>query len=141
MHRISSSQRAVLWPILIAALIFAASTRSRLAGPSVEGIDKVTHFAVYGLLATLVVRNGRGARAAWWSIVVVSLYGISDEWHQSFTPGRSVEFADWLADTMGAALAVSLYTWWPRYRALLERPLGAQRRIEKRAGVQSLSTP
>ena len=47
----------VLWPIVLAGLIVMASGRSRVAGPSIEHIDKVTHFAVYGLLGlwTLIV--------------------------------------------------------------------------------------
>jgi VanZ family protein len=118
-----------LWPALLAAMIFAASSRSHLAGPAVEGSDKVVHFCVYGLLATLTLRallfsGDRLARhAVWLSIALVSLYGISDEWHQSFTPGRSVEVADWIADTSGGLLAVALYTFWTGYRRLLEKPL------------------
>jgi hypothetical protein len=115
----------------VAALIFLASSRSQLAGPSMPGSDKVVHFAVYGLLGTLIVRLGRGSRSAWIAVLLVSAYGMSDEWHQSFTPGRSVEVADWLADTLGGALAVGLYRLWPRYRSGLETPLfRRQRRIE-----------
>ena len=127
-----------LWPFTIAALIFFASSQSKLAGPSIEGSDKVVHFAVYGLLATLMVRLGRGGAAAWITIVCISLYGASDEWHQSFTPGRSVEFADWLADTLGGALAVLLYTRWRAYRRWLERPLARKRRIEKPAALETV---
>jgi VanZ family protein len=117
------SKRQWIWPIAIGALIFAASSRSKLGGPDVPGIDKVVHFAVYGLLATLVVRLGRGSRAAWGAVFLVSLYGFLDEWHQSFTPGRSVEVGDWVADTGGAALAVMLYASWKGYRNLLEAPV------------------
>ena len=125
--------------MIVAALIFLASSRSDLAGPSVEGSDKVAHFGVYGLLATLVVRLGRGPWSAWIALAVVSAYGVSDEWHQSFTPGRSVEFADWLADTLGAALAIVLYRRWAWYRARLETPLGRKRRIENSAPVTTVS--
>ncbi len=135
----TTSRRAWLWPVIIAALIFLASTRSELAGPSVPGTDKVAHFAVYGLLGTLVVRLGRRPRAAWIALVLVSLYGVSDEWHQSFTPGRSVEFADWLADTLGAALAIVLYRKWAWYRLRLETPLWRKRRVENPARVATVS--
>lgn len=141
MQILSPSRRAVIWPFVIAGLIFLASSRSHLAGPSIEGTDKVGHFGVYGLLATLVVRNGRGRRAAIYSILIVSLYGVSDEWHQSFTPGRSVEVADWAADTLGATLAVVLYTCFPKYRACLESPVGRKQRIEKPSAVETLSAP
>lgn len=104
-----------------------ASGRSQVAAPEVPGIDKIAHFFVYGLLGTLIARvpavaSWRGL-GAYWAIVICSLYGISDEFHQSFTPGRSVEFADWAMDTGGAALAVFVYTYWRLYRGLLELPL------------------
>jgi VanZ family protein len=68
------------------------------------------------------------------AVLLVSLFGLTDEWHQSFTPGRTVEVADWAADTFGAMVAVALYVRWARYRDWLEMPLCVrQRRIEKPA--------
>ena len=124
---------------MVAAVIFFASSQSEVAAPGIPGIDKVVHFSIYGLLATLVVRLRTGRRAALLSILIVSLYGITDEWHQSFTPGRSVEVADWLADTLGAALAVAMYTGWTAYRSWLEKPLWTKRQIEKRATAPTIS--
>ena len=123
-----------LWPFALATMIAIASGRGQVAGPDVVGIDKVAHFALFGLLATLVVRSGFPPRRAWVAVLLVSAFGLTDEWHQSFTPGRMVEVADWVADTLGAITAVALYVRWPRYRALLERPLRwRQRRIENPA--------
>ncbi len=119
----------------MAALIFAASSRSTVAGPHIANFDKVAHFSVYGLLATLVCRQGRGWRAALWALLAVSAFGASDEWHQSFVPGRSTELADWIADTAGAALAIGLYMGWARYRQLLELPLGFGRRRSENSGA------
>ena len=71
-------------------------------------------------------------RVPWIAVLAVSLFGLTDEWHQSFTPGRFVEVADWVADTLGAIVAVTIYVRWPRARAALEHPLWRrQRRIEK----------
>lgn len=120
-------RRAVVWPLAIAGLIFLASSRERVAGVDISMSDKVVHFCVYGLLATLVCRLGRGWRGAAIALVAASLYGASDEWHQSMVPGRAAELADWVADTLGAATAVALYTGWAAYRNLLERPLGRRR--------------
>lgn len=119
----SSSVRGWCWPVAIALLIFVASSRSKVAGPHFPYVDKVAHFGVYGLLGTLVGRRGAGWRHAAWSLIAVSLYGASDEWHQYYVPGRSTEIGDWLADTGGAALAILLYHGWAGYRRLLERPL------------------
>jgi VanZ family protein len=121
--RVRSSRRGWLWPAAIALLIFAASSRSTVAGPRLPYFDKVVHFSVYGLLGTLVCRQGQGWRGALGAVVGVSAFGATDEWHQSFVPGRSSEVADWVADTAGAALAAVLYVRWRWYRDWLERPV------------------
>jgi VanZ family protein len=129
-HTVSKLQ--ILWALAIAGLIIAASSRSTIAGPEIVNIDKVAHFGVYGLLATLVCRVGRGWRAAVWALVAASLFGLTDEWHQSWVPGRTSSVADWIADTFGAALAVGLYVGWEWYRRLLEMPLWPRRaRVEE----------
>ena len=130
---VRAAKVAVIWPVVLAAVIFFASSHSQVASPGItRADDKFGHFGVYGLLGTLVCRLGRGWRTALASLVVVAAYGASDEWHQSFVPGRSSDVMDWIADTTGAVLAISLYTGWPRYRRILELPLfRRQRRIEK----------
>jgi VanZ family protein len=119
----NSGRKQLGWALLVAALIVVASSRSQVLSGGFEGSDKVVHFCIYGLLATLVCRAGRGWRAAAWALLATSAFGATDEWHQSFVPGRSCDVFDWLADTSGAALAVGLYAGWAAYRQLLERPV------------------
>ncbi len=116
-----------LWPVMLAAMIFVASGQSAVASPGWLNFDKAAHFAVFGLLGTLITRT-QPPRRWWWGVVIASLYGIGDEYRQSFTPGRSVEFDDWLADTAGALVAVSLYARSRAYRAVLEWKLPWGRR-------------
>lgn len=106
-------------------MILLASGRGQVAGPDIINFDKLVHFVVFGLIATLALRalSGSPFRRAWLAVVLVSLFGASDEFRQSFTPGRSMSFADWIADTAGAIAAVSVYTLWPLYRRVLETPL------------------
>jgi VanZ family protein len=124
--------RRTFWALAIGGLIFFASSRSYVASPGITRVDdKLGHFAVYGLLGTLVCRMGRGWRAALRSLILVSAFGASDEWHQSFVPGRVADAQDWIADTVGTAIAVACYTGWPWYRELLERPVRwRKRRVE-----------
>ncbi|MFO1451098.1 MAG: VanZ family protein [Opitutaceae bacterium] len=121
------------YPLAIAAAVVFGSSRSEIAGPAVVGFDKVAHFGAFGLLATAAYRLVP-RRAGVWVVLAVSLFGASDEWHQSFTAGRSVELADWIADTSGAAVAVLAYGLWQWYRNLLEYkvlPVKRARRVEK----------
>lgn len=119
--------RPWIWPALLAVTIFVASSSSHVAGPNLVGADKVEHFFIYGLLATLIARvpavAGSRPFGLGLAVVIASVYGVTDEFHQSFTPGRSVEVLDWLSDTSGAALAVAVYAGWFQYRSFLERPL------------------
>ena len=42
------------------------------------------------------------------AIVVASAYGVTDEFHQLFVPGRACDPVDWMVDTAGAALGALL---------------------------------
>ena len=73
--------------------------------------DKVLHAVAYGilsLLCDLAFRRAAGPAAARQAVVLAivtaSLYGITDEVHQSFVPLRDSSWLDWLADTIGAAV-------------------------------------
>jgi len=43
-----------------------------------------------------------------WAVVLGSAYGLTDEIHQAFVPGRSADPRDWVADTAGAVLGALL---------------------------------
>ncbi len=84
--------------------------------PMFSGADKVSHALAYGLLSWTVIiafsketrvrRSGLVFAAA---VLVPILYGISDEYHQSFIDGRSSELADVLADAFGALVVSSAW--------------------------------
>jgi VanZ family protein len=125
-------RRQVLWPVLLTAVIIWESVSSiPSVGPPLLSFDKLAHFGVFGLLATAIARLEKAKNwplpGAWWAVVMVSAYGGATELLQSLTPMRSMEFDDWVADTLGAALAVFLYLHWTWYRRLLERPLCRRR--------------
>lgn len=88
---------------LQAALIFALSARPGDAYPTVSlpGLDKVVHFALYAPLGGLLCL-GLGGRVAW-AALGGGLYGVTDELHQAFVPGRFPDAGDAAADVLGAA--------------------------------------
>ena len=98
---------AVVW----AALIFylSSKTSSELPKVDIPYLDKVVQFILFGSLALLTFsgfRFGSGSRfwkAAALAFVIASAYGASDEIHQIWTPGRSSDVFDWVADTLGAS--------------------------------------
>ena len=99
-------------------LLFYLSHQPSLPMPSLfSAQDKITHALAYGALAVMLLGSFplRADRYSWQqigaSVVIASLYGASDELHQSFIPRRSSEIGDWVADTLGALIAVLLVAW------------------------------
>lgn len=111
-------------PLIYMGLIFVISSLEQppLPMPKFEWltIDKLYHFIEYGILGALLAialvnvplkqlpTNWRWTCAA----LIAILYGASDEWHQTFVPGRFATLADWVADVLGAiagVLSVYLY--------------------------------
>lgn len=96
------------------ALIFFLSSQSKLPMPMLfSGEDKLIHalaYALMGLLAWMTFSREQRPLVIVFlvSVVFCSLYGLSDEWHQSFVPGRDASLGDWLADTTGAVLMATV---------------------------------
>lgn len=98
--------------------IFIQSSMSNLAAPDLgfDMQDKFFHVLEYAILGYLLRRallfqnnNFIGKNAGWLTIVLGSLYAISDEIHQSFVPGRFAGVDDVIADIIGVVLVILIY--------------------------------
>lgn len=112
MRRIASWVPAVAW----AATLYWLSSRPASDAPPfwLLRYDKLTHAIAFGILGALgyfAMRVGHRAglpRAAFVGWLAAAVYGALDEIHQSFVPTRNPDVYDWLADAIGAAVAVLL---------------------------------
>ncbi|HXU71069.1 MAG TPA: VanZ family protein [Polyangia bacterium] len=104
---------AVVW----AAVIFVAScTPGDNIDSRLSAHDKIIHASIYAILAFLVAR-ALGARRWWLAILIGTLYGVSDEFHQTFTPGRSGnDLGDLTADFIGSAIGAAAWMLLRRWR-------------------------
>ena len=78
-------------------------------------IDKVFHLVEFTVLGVLLARAlsyslRRTLLTYSWIIAfaVAVLFGVSDEWHQSFVLGRHSTISDLIVDTIGSALGVGI---------------------------------
>ena len=76
-------------------------------------IRKTSHFVEYAILALLAARAFRTSsrdflRDHWFavSLMLVALYALSDEFHQSFVSSRTASIYDCLIDTAGGLVAL-----------------------------------
>jgi VanZ family protein len=101
----------IYWIVLLTATSFPTTSI-----PTMVISDKVMHFTAYfglGILLnlTLMFQNRYPVlkiKNAFYTLLIGSVYGVIDEVHQYFIPGRSMEFLDFLADFLGLVLAVIL---------------------------------
>jgi len=110
-----------LWlpPIGYALLIFALSSIKSASFPTVgfKLADKFIHLGEYGLFAFILTRFL--VQLGWknpyiWAVLIASFYGITDEIHQFYVPGRTMEVYDWMADTLGGLAGSQLYRMWAK---------------------------
>jgi VanZ family protein len=97
------------------AMLFISSSLSTLPSPPGDLSDKDVHLAAYAGLAAVTVRalaKGEWKRVtlgvAFGAIVIATLYGVSDEYHQRFVPGRNLDQIDMAADAIGSILGAGV---------------------------------
>ena len=101
-------------PLIWAALLLLATSWPNPSLPvAPDGTDKGVHGVLYLVLGVLVARAAELQRADWARALAyvagLVVFGLLDELHQAWIPGRSADVADWIADGVGAALGVASY--------------------------------
>lgn len=72
-------------------------------------IRKIAHFSIYALVGFLLMAlfstyNINEKNKIISTIIIGAIYAISDEFHQSFIPGRSGQVSDIFLDTLGVTV-------------------------------------
>lgn len=94
-------------------IFYLSSLPSTSTGPDTLAfriISKVLHFVIFGILSILYLLSLKWRRTFLetdhkvflLSLVLTIIYAITDEFHQSFSLGRSPSFKDVIIDTFGA---------------------------------------
>jgi VanZ family protein len=103
-----------LWGPVALYLVFLTTLSGQSGLLDVEVNDKLLHVAGYTVLGLLTLRafhGGFGPLIGWPTVGAVVFtvgYGVIDELHQSFVPGRNASISDVVADLAGAILAVAV---------------------------------
>lgn len=73
-----------------------------------KGAHFTEYFILYMLFLNIYKDKFHWTRALIFSLVCVFLYACTDEFHQSFVPGRGPAFRDVLIDTSGGLVALTV---------------------------------
>jgi len=118
-HDYPQPSRTHLWFRILAVFwmttIFIASNQSSVLPPSLfSNMDKLMHMGAYGILGLFFLLSLKqwqkrlSWKTVWLITLATALYGLSDEYHQSFVPGRYSSLGDIIADGLGAFLFLAL---------------------------------
>ena len=111
--------RFLLPVILYLIIIFFISSLPGKEIPDVElpYFDKILHLLEYAVLGFLLIRGVKNSELKFsnTSLIIFAaifsvLYGLSDEFHQSFVPNRDASLLDVLFDCIGGAVGSIVYT-------------------------------
>jgi VanZ family protein len=117
--------RKLLWrwlPVIVwLAVIFGGSSIGSLPRADDKVLDAIGHriahmieFAVLGalLLRALSERGSITWRQVLGVMLLCGLYGLTDEWHQAYVPGRSSELSAIPFDLGGGLIGAVIWRWW-----------------------------
>lgn len=119
MYRLVSFLRFIPMLIVMGTIFYLShQPGDKLQLPHFWQSDKIFHGIGYAGLAGAIffaLQPWASRLSAFWSssgvVGICTLYGLLDEFHQSFIPHRSVSAFDVLADMCGALLVVGLWYW------------------------------
>ena len=114
MNPSEARRAAFLWALLLLSLTSWPRPPSVPILSGIPSIDKIVHGLLYGVEAWFLLRAirwpglpGPTLSRAICVVGVLALFGVADETHQAFIPGRSMEGRDALMDTAGAAVGAA----------------------------------
>jgi len=110
--------------------IFIQSSLGQIKLPNLGFVwqDKLLHFIVFGILAFLIARSFSMTKYPllnrlyyFWGITISTFYGMSDEVHQYFVPGRSSNVSDLIADLLGSVTFIIVFYFWEKHFGYLKQ--------------------
>ena len=109
-EKTDTKKALILWLITIGymSIIFYLSSRNFNLPELPANSDKIAHVCLYFPLAFLFYlslnRSGIKRYVFLATVILTFSYGVTDEFHQSFVPGRDSSIGDALADFVGVLL-------------------------------------
>ncbi len=94
-------------------MVFLLLPSDAFPSHKIFSIDKVWHFGSYFLLMLLMILafkqiDGSPKYYKLLAFVMTLLHACTSEWFQQYSPGRTSDITDWVADIVGILLALLL---------------------------------
>ncbi len=98
--------------MMIAITVESSIRNISLPDIGITFTDKLAHFGVFGIMGWVLTRGMVLSNKRYPILISVAIgfiFAVTDEWHQSFVPGRDADVLDVLADLIGLIVSANLY--------------------------------
>jgi len=111
-------KRFLFWipSIVWAIILFSLSNTPGNELPSLKfGLDKLAHISVYCIFSYLIIFAFTNSthkdyfHKIYYSFLIAFLYGVFEEYHQLFVPGRFFSYGDMYANLIGSVAGVLIW--------------------------------
>lgn len=109
MLKISHNQRKVIWGIMVLVVVVLSLLPQDQTVIQVPFTDKVAHFITYMFLTFIALISSTQKHSVLMILALQILIGVCVEFAQSFTPDRTPELLDVLANSLGVLVGALLY--------------------------------
>lgn len=112
-HKIKYQVPTAIWTFII--LVLTLTPGRNVPRVPIEGLDKVVHFFLFGILAFLFLRGSfqesqkEKSKKIFLSFLTPLALGIIIEFCQNYVPGRSFSMMDILANTLGILAGITTF--------------------------------
>ena len=104
----------IIEPLVLWIKPNATSEEFELVHFIIRKLGHLSEYAILGLLVLHAIERTRPAHRAWsWpaaslTLLIAAAYASTDEWHQTFVPGRTAALGDVMIDSCGALVGLML---------------------------------
>lgn len=107
--KISHKQRKVIWGLMVIAVVVLSLLPQGQTAIQIPFTDKAVHFLTYFILTFIALLSSTQKHSLLMILAIQVLIGVFVEIAQSFTPDRTPELLDVLANSLGVLFGTLVY--------------------------------
>ena len=107
--KVSHTQRKLVWGLMVIAVVVSSLLPQHQIPIEIPFTDKVAHFITYMFLTFIALISSTQKHSVLMILALQILIGVFVEFAQSFTPDRTPELLDVLANSLGVLVGALVY--------------------------------
>lgn len=119
--KVSHKQRKVIWGLMVIVVVILSLLPQGQTVIQVSITDKVVHFLAYFILTFIALLSSTQKHSLFMILAIQILIGVFVEVAQSFTPDRTPELLDVLANSLGVLFGALVYFLFRKIKSIAQK--------------------